>query len=102
MMLLTEEQAKEKMCFRSPTFGASQQLAEGPGPNCIGSACMAWRIHTFSGRRFSMDEDMAASLVKRYPATYVIESHSNTYGTCKVRQVEDVGFCGLAGMNNND
>jgi hypothetical protein len=40
---MTEEEAKTKMCFRAATFGASQQLADGPGPHCIGSACMAWR-----------------------------------------------------------
>lgn len=40
---MTEDEAKTKMCFRAATFGASQQLADGPGPHCIGSACMAWR-----------------------------------------------------------
>lgn len=40
---MTEDEAKTKACFRAATFGGSQQLAEGPGPHCIGSACMGWR-----------------------------------------------------------
>lgn len=41
-MVLTEEQAKGTMCFKAATFGASQQLCEGAGPYCVGTACMAW------------------------------------------------------------
>lgn len=41
---MTEDEAKTKFCFRAATFGGSQQLADGPGPHCIGSACMAWRV----------------------------------------------------------
>ena len=41
-MLKTEEKARKTMCFRSAVFGGSHQLADGPGPFCIGSKCMAW------------------------------------------------------------
>lgn len=40
---MTEDEAKTKACPMAATFGGSQQLADGPGPHCIGPACMAWR-----------------------------------------------------------
>lgn len=41
-MCCTEIEAKTKACFRAATFAASQQIADAPGPHCLGSACMAW------------------------------------------------------------
>lgn len=40
---MTEEEARKKLCFRAATFGASQQLSNGPGPLCVATDCMAWR-----------------------------------------------------------
>lgn len=41
---MTEDEAKTKLCFKAATFGGSQQLADGAGPFCVGSACMGWRV----------------------------------------------------------
>ena len=43
MTVLTEEEARVTLCFRAATFGASQQIADGIGPHCVASNCMAWR-----------------------------------------------------------
>lgn len=40
---MLETEAKEKLCPFSSTFGASQKLADGSGPNCVGENCMAWK-----------------------------------------------------------
>lgn len=71
---MTEDEAKTKACFRAATFGGSQQLADGPGPHCIGSACMAWR---------------SAEITRK------IDGGGYTLSTYKTRTV---GFCGLAGQ----
>jgi len=81
---MTEDEAKTKLCFRAATFGASQQLVDGPGPLCVGSGCMAWRTIT---RVELCHSD--GSIVQR----------GDSYIPSQVRQVPVVegGFCGLAG-----
>ena len=79
---MTEDEAKTKACFRAATFGASQQLAEGPGPNCIGSACMAWRSRPQWRER--SDRKWENEVPVDHP-----RGPNN--------QVREAGFCGLAG-----
>lgn len=74
---MTAEEAKTKACPYAKNFGASQQVAEGPGPHCVASACMAWRVKEQiglgpNGERRSFDMDGLT------------------------RWVDD-GYCGLAG-----
>lgn len=76
---MTEAEAKTKLCFKAATFSASQQLADGPGPHCIGSACMAWRWKII--------------LLQQGPANKLGGPRlHDTYGPSPTD-----GFCGLAG-----
>lgn len=74
--VISETEARSKFCFRAATFGASQQIAEGPGPHCIASACMAWRAM----------ETVA----------FQIRAEAEFKQT-GARLRSDTGFCGLAG-----
>ena len=93
-MSISEADAKTKACFQAQTFAGSQQVADGPGPHCIASDCMAWR--------WSRAKETEAYLA-------AVQAHMKEHGvnfnvaTQKVyaeigstfEQVE--GFCGLAG-----
>lgn len=87
---MTEEEAKTKMCFRAVTFAGSQQVADGPGPFCIGSACMAWRWGSLTSEN----------------RTEAIKRRRNETGCDLVSAMKWVdenpvvlrkGYCGLAG-----
>lgn len=86
---MTEEDAKTKMCFQAATFAGSQQIADGPGPLCIGSACMAWRW-TLAPWEIGGGEDY--SFVK---ATINWGDGRKTTVASGKREAD--GFCGLAG-----
>lgn len=82
---MTEDEAKTKLCFRAATFGASQQLVDGPGPLCVGSGCMAWQVVTRTERRDRRNGQIIE------PGTMYLR------GEAVDVQVADGGFCGLAG-----
>lgn len=39
---MLESEAATKLCPFAAKFSASQQIADGPGPMCVGGKCMAW------------------------------------------------------------
>jgi len=80
---VTEDEAKTKACFKAATFGGSQQLADGPGPNCIGAACMAWRVRHQWLDNAQQEPDWVSYL------PYGFEPGPG--------QERDDGYCGLAG-----
>ena len=82
---MTEDEAKTKACFRAATFGGSQQLAEGPGPYCIASKCMAWRWKVTTP-----ETGQSVALDARGSAYY-----SPIFGRPEISDTD--GGCGLAG-----
>jgi hypothetical protein len=81
---MTEDEAKAKACFRAATFGASQQLADGPGPHCIGSACGAWRTTQGALRLLELQ-----ARVNNPEALYHVQR--------AILDSPNGGYCGLAG-----
>lgn len=84
---MTEDEAKTKLCFRAPTFGASQQLADGPGPHCVGSACMAWQV---------MER---VEIRHKYSGQVVPPDSWRMRGDYEEIKVADGGNCGLVGAS---
>ena len=84
---MTEDEAKTKACFKAATFGGSQQLAAGPGPLCIGSQCMAWRV-----RYMSQDERQSIFIQQ----LQLGQSSDDAWAFVNRVDLGD-GYCGLAG-----
>lgn len=85
---MTEDEAKTKACFQAATFGASQQLADGPGPNCIGSACMAWRWSGAVPQPQLGSTDFALGVLGNADQRAEVQAKARS---------KRPGFCGLAG-----
>ena len=83
---MLENEAKNRACPMAATFAASQQIADGPGPNCVGSACMAWRW-----KNLKMGHDKS----------FQVHAHGKIEGEKRHdayhRENPLRGFCGLAG-----
>lgn len=80
-MLLSEEKAKTKWCFRTGKRGA----------NCVGSDCMAWRsIWTTTTILANGEPPDGENDWKPDGPTFEVEG--NTFQRWKVQR----GFCGLA------
>lgn len=104
---MTEEEAKTKACFQARTFGGSQQLAEGPGPHCIASACMAWRWADSGLQVGEIVERIRAHPLSAKPGPEwgyeAADPNSASAGGDWVRREVSIatkpGFCGLAGVS---
>lgn len=92
---MTEDELKTKACFRAATFGASHQLADGPGPLCIGSACAAYREEPSPAPQWVHPDALTTSWFG-WQVTPDPPSYSG-YVKIERNQGKPHGFCGLAG-----
>lgn len=90
---MTEDEAKTKACFKAATFAGSQQIADGPGPHCIGSACMAWRAdRRFEYRDLPADQEPGEG--------WVSDGEGFETGERSWRRERVVTYCGLVGYSD--
>lgn len=96
---MTEEEAKTRLCFRAATFAGSQQIAEGPGPFCLGSACMAWRAD--GGRAkvkyIPVEDPIPDGWTSGWAGGLTYEVDGRTCQLIRTKDIFPSGYCGLAG-----
>ncbi len=92
---MTEADAKTKACFQAATFGASQQLADGPGPHCIGSNCMSWRWS--EGKRTAAFLEAVQAHMRTQTKPNFNTAVQAVYADRAGEFARTEGYCGLAG-----
>lgn len=96
-MTVTETEAKTKACFKAATFGASQQLADGPGPHCIGAQCMAWQWS--EGKRTAAFLEAVQAHMKAQAKPNFNTAVQAVYADAGSEFARSEGYCGLAGQS---